>query len=61
MEDPTVTIEELSLMGGALAMAVNMDFMSRDHGKIIWRKLLKLSNLDIKSKKKEKDDTIKKG
>lgn len=58
---PTIS-EELKILVDALATAVEMDFMAREHAKLVWRKLLSRSNLDIIQTKGEvnKDDIIKK-
>lgn len=59
--EPTIA-EELKTLVDALSVAVQSDFMAREHAKLIWRKLLGASGLDVTQIKKEvnQDGTIKK-
>lgn len=57
--NPTIT-EELHTLVGALSIAVQCDFMAREHAALIWKKLLKESGLDVTQKKEVKNDTRKK-
>lgn len=62
MERTPTIVEELKSLSEALSIAVKMDFMAREHAKLIWRKLLGASGIDVSQIKKEvsKDGTIKK-
>lgn len=44
------TTSDLANIATALDVAVKADFMSREHGALIWKKVLKESNLDIPKK-----------
>ncbi len=53
MEPIYIEIDELKDLVDSLAKAVEMDFMSRDHAKLIWRKYLKASGMDLEVQPKK--------
>ena len=53
-----IDITELKDLVGSLATAVELDFMSRDHAKLIWRKYLKASGWDIAEPQSKKESNI---
>lgn len=62
IETDNMIIDNLEMLSNALKNAVDMRFISYEHGKTIWKSYLKVSGMDIpkemskliKSTKKEK-------
>jgi len=54
--------EELYYVVNSLALAVDMGFMSRAHAALVWKGLLRASQLDVSQNNKgvKTNDTIKK-
>ena len=42
-----IIMDNLSMLSDALKNAVDMRFMSHEHGKTIWKSYLKVSGMDI--------------
>lgn len=55
MEPIYIEVSELRDLVSSLATAVELDFMSRDHAKLIWRKYLKASGMDINDSQAKKE------
>lgn len=53
MEPIYIEISELKDLVDSLSKAVECDFMSRDHAKLIWRKYLKVSGMDLEVQPKK--------
>ena len=51
--------QELLNLAEALSIAVDSDFMAREHAANIWKQVLKVSNLDLPKKKGGENGTIK--
>ena len=54
--------EKLYYVVNSLALAVDMDFMSREHTALVWKGLFRASQLDVSQNNKgvKTNDTIKK-
>lgn len=50
MEEKSQIVTDLNNLANALATAVNMRFMSPEHGANIWKDFLKKSGLDVAKK-----------
>jgi len=45
------SMSEVESLVRALALAVDMDFMAREHAALLWKTILQISDIDIVNKK----------